>query len=157
MPEKEIVRIGDLVERRKIKRESLSNIPFFDPRLMESLSKEQPDKDVILSGSPGSYGLASGPVRIVCNESELSKLQPGDVLVAPLTSPAWTPLFQYAAAVIVDSGGSTSHAAIVAREYGVPAVMGTINGTKILTNGQFVKVDGSRGLVMRAEISRTDG
>jgi pyruvate,water dikinase len=73
------------------------------------------------------------------------------VLVAPVTNPAWTPLFQRAVAVVVDTGGAASHAAIVAREYGIPAVMGTINGTKELQDGQWVQVDGSRGLVLKAE------
>jgi pyruvate,water dikinase len=73
------------------------------------------------------------------------------VLVAPVTNPAWTPLFQRAVAVVVDTGGSASHAAIVAREYGIPAVMGTMNGTTELKDGQWVEVDGSHGLVMKAE------
>ena len=67
------------------------------------------------------------------------------------TNPAWTPLFLHAVAVVVDTGGSASHAAIVAREYGVPAVMGTITGTQQLTDGQWIQVDGSRGLVLKGE------
>jgi pyruvate,water dikinase len=73
------------------------------------------------------------------------------VLVAPVTNPAWTPLFQRAAAVVVDTGGTASHAAIVAREYGIPAVMGTMNGTKLLKDDQWIHVDGSRGLVLKTE------
>jgi pyruvate,water dikinase len=69
------------------------------------------------------------------------------VLVAPYTNPAWTPLFQRAVAVVVDSGGAGSHAAIVAREYGIPAVMATIDGTRELSDGQQVRVDGDQGLV----------
>jgi pyruvate,water dikinase len=83
--------------------------------------------------------------------SEFGKLQAGEVLIAPATNPAWTPLFQRAAAVVVDTGGSASHAAIVAREYGIPAVMGTFNGTQKLTDGQWIQVDGSRGLVLKVE------
>jgi rifampicin phosphotransferase len=71
----------------------------------------------------------------------------GDVLVCPYTNPAWTPLFSRAAAVVVDSGGIGSHAAIVAREYGIPAVMGTGTATTVLTDGQRVIVDGDAGLV----------
>jgi pyruvate,water dikinase len=85
----------------------------------------------------------------VRDSSEFGKLQPGDVLVAPVTNPAWTPLFQRAAAVVVDTGGAASHAAITAREYGVPAVMGTVNGTQKLNDGQWIHVDGSRGLVLK--------
>jgi pyruvate,water dikinase len=69
------------------------------------------------------------------------------VLVAPYTNPAWTPLFQRAAAVVVDSGGAASHAAIVAREYRIPAVMGTPEATWKLTDGQRVRVDGNHGRV----------
>ena len=69
------------------------------------------------------------------------------MLVAPYTNPAWTPLFQWIVAVVVDSGGAGSHAAIVAREYGIPAVMATIEGTHKLSDGQQVRIDGDQGLV----------
>jgi pyruvate,water dikinase len=95
-------------------------------------------------------------VRIVRDSAEFGELRPGDVLVAPYTNPAWTPLFERAAAVAVDSGGPTSHAAIVAREYGIPAVMATVDGTRRLADGQRVRVDGTAGLVLRATQERTD-
>ena len=145
--------IQKLVEQRKAKRASLANQPMVDPRLLRSQPQGLINEDVVLSGSPGSPGFASGPVRIVKDVSEFGKLQPGEVLVAPATNPAWTPLFQRAAAVVVDTGGSASHAAIVAREYGIPAVMGTFDGTQKLRDGQWIQVDGSRGLVMKAEPS----
>jgi pyruvate,water dikinase len=143
--------IRELVNLRRAKRESLAGTPMVDPRLLAVESQAYPGEDVLLSGSPGSPGVASGPARIVHDGSEFGKLQPGDVLVAPVTNPAWTPLFQHAAAVVVDTGGAASHAAIVAREYGVPAVMGTLNGTQQLKDGQWIRVDGSRGLVLKAE------
>ncbi|WNB87530.1 PEP-utilizing enzyme [Cellulomonas sp. ATA003] len=71
----------------------------------------------------------------------------GDVLVCAATNPSWTPLFQRVAAVVVDHGGLASHAAIVAREYGIPAVMGTGDGTSVLRTGQLVRVDGDAGVV----------
>ncbi|HEU0115487.1 MAG TPA: PEP-utilizing enzyme [Thermomicrobiales bacterium] len=71
-------------------------------------------------------------------------------MVAPYTNPAWTPLFQRAAAVVVDTGGAVSHAAIVAREYGIPAVMGTGDATRRLRDGQRARVDGNRGVVLPA-------
>ncbi|HEX9870904.1 MAG TPA: PEP-utilizing enzyme, partial [Candidatus Tectomicrobia bacterium] len=138
-----------LVARRKAKREALATQPVFDPRLLAVESAKLVSEDVLLSGSAGSPGRASGPARIVRDSSEFGKLQPGDVLVAPVTNPSWTPLFQLAAAVVVDTGGSASHAAITAREYGVPAVMGTVNGTQKLNDGQWIQVDGSRGLVLK--------
>lgn len=143
--------IQELVARRSAKRESLANKPMFDPRLLATASQGSVDGNVILSGSPGSPGIASGPARLVRDVSEFEKLQSGDVLVAPVTNPAWTPLFRRAVAVVVDMGGAASHAAIVAREYGIPAVMGTMNGTQQLRDGQWIQVDGSRGLVWKAE------
>jgi phosphohistidine swiveling domain-containing protein len=145
-----ISQIHELVSRRRAKRESLMNKPMVDPRLLASPLQNQLDEDILLRGSPGSPGTASGPARIVRDVSEFGKLQTGEILVAPGTNPAWTPLFQRAAAVVVDMGGAASHAAIVAREYGVPAVMGTFDGTQKLTNGQWIQVDGSRGLVLKA-------
>ncbi len=149
--EEAVAGIRATVAQRKAKRESLANKPLVDPRLLAPNPRTATDQDVILSGAPGSPGIASGPVRIVRDPSDFGKLQAGDVLVAPLTNPAWTPLFQRAAAVVVDTGGAASHAAIVAREYGLPAVMGTMNGTAQLRDGQWVRVDGSRGLVFDAK------
>ena len=140
-----------MVAHRKAKRESLANKPLIDLRLLAIPSQARTGEDILLSGTPGSPGIARGPVRVVQSASEFGKLQAGEVLVAPVTNPAWTPLFQRAAAVVVDTGGSASHAAIVAREYGIPAVMGTMNGTTELKDGQWVEVDGSHGLVMKAE------
>lgn len=146
-----LVRIRALVAQRQAKRDSLADTPMIDPRLLATAPQPQAGADVLLSGAAGSPGLASGPVCIVHDSSEFGKLRPGDVLVAPLTNPAWTPLFQHAAAVVVDAGGAASHAAIVAREYSVPAVMGTVYGTQQLKDGQLVRVDGSRGLVLKGE------
>jgi phosphohistidine swiveling domain-containing protein len=86
-------------------------------------------------------------VRVVREPAAFGSLRPGEVLVAPYTNPSWTPLFTRAAAVVVDTGASMSHAAIAAREYHVPAVMGTGDGTRRLDDGQWVRVDGSRGQV----------
>jgi pyruvate,water dikinase len=138
-----------LVARRKARREELAMQPIFDTRLLVVESAKPLSEDLLLRGFAGSPGRASGPARIVRDSSEFGKLQPGDVLVAPVTNPAWTPLFQRAAAVVVDTGGAASHAAITAREYGVPAVMGTVNGTQKLNDGQWIHVDGSRGLVLK--------
>jgi len=149
-----LAQISALVARRKARRESLGAQPMFDPRLLAAEPRALAGEKVILSGSAGSPGVAAGPARIVCDSSEFGKLQPGDVLVAPVTNPAWTPLFQRSVAVVVDTGGSASHAAIVAREYGIPAVMGTVDGTQKLHDGQWIRVDGSRALVLEAEAPR---
>lgn len=149
--EQTIARLRELVARRNARRASLANVPMIDPRLLAVTSRASPGEDVLLEGTSGSPGVARGPARIVQDVSEFGKLKAGDVLVAPVTNPAWTPLFQRAAAVVVDTGGAASHAAIVAREYGIPAVMGTANGTRELKDGDWIEVDGSRGLVRKAE------
>ena len=105
---------------------------------------------------PGSPGVAEGPVRVIRDPAAFGSLLPGEVLVAPYTNPSWTPLFTHAAAVVVDTGAAMSHAAIVAREYGVPAVMGTGDGTRRLSDGQWVRVDGSRGQVFAASAPGED-
>jgi pyruvate,water dikinase len=136
-----------LVVRRKAKRAAVEATPLIDTRLAPSARRTIGAADVLLRGSSGSRGVAEGPVCVVRDPSEFGKLQGGNVLVAPFTNPAWTPLFQRAAAVVVDSGGAGSHAAIVAREYGIPAVMGTVDGSRRLADGQRVRVDGDRGIV----------
>jgi len=100
-----------------------------------------------LSGLPASPGRASGPARVIRTPEEFGRLQPGDVLIAPLTTPAWTPLFAHAAAVVTDTGSPLAHASLAAREYGIPAVVGTGNATARLQDGQQVLVDGTTGLV----------
>ena len=90
-------------------------------------------------------------MRVVAGPEEFGTLRPGEVLVCAATSPPWTPLFSRAAAVVVDHGGPASHAAIVAREYGLPVVLATSTGTTTLTTGQVVTVDGDHGLVLDAD------
>ena len=98
-----------------------------------------------LKGQSGSAGFAQGTVRVINGPAEFGKLQPGDVLVCPYTDPAWTPLFTLASAVVSDTGGPLSHAAIVAREYGIPAVLGTQTATLTFKDGDTVSVDGDKG------------
>jgi rifampicin phosphotransferase len=105
----------------------------------------------VVQGAAVSRGQAIGLVRVISNEREFWKLQRGDILVAPYTNPTWTPLFALSGAVVVDAGGVSSHAAIVAREYGIPAVMGTFNGTTRLHDGQRVLVDADKGRVVVLE------
>jgi pyruvate,water dikinase len=98
-------------------------------------------------GHPASAGRATGPVRLVHGPHDFATFTDGDVLVAKATSPAWTPLFARAAAVITDGGTLAAHASLVAREYGIPAVVGTSDATSHLHNGQIVTVDGNAGTV----------
>ncbi|MDX8036700.1 PEP/pyruvate-binding domain-containing protein [Lentzea sp. BCCO 10_0856] len=106
-----------------------------------------PAADNSITGQPASPGRASGRVRILREPSEIDRFVPGEVLVAPTTTPAWTPLFAIAAAVITDGGNLAAHASLVAREYGIPAIVGTGNGTRVLSEGQTVAVDGTTGVV----------
>lgn len=102
--------------------------------------------NVVLSGTAGSPGFATGPARVVHGLGEFATVRPGDVLVCRTTDPAWTPLFEMVAAVVTEVGGMLSHAAIVARELGIPAVLAVPRATA-LPDGAIVAVDGTRGLV----------
>jgi phosphohistidine swiveling domain-containing protein len=101
----------------------------------------------IMSGTAVSAGTYTGPARIIMHEGEFHKLQPGDVLVCPTTSPVWSVLFPSVGALVADTGAILSHPAIIAREYQVPAVVATGNATELLKDGQIVTVDGSAGTV----------
>ncbi|MBH1937759.1 hypothetical protein I5Q34_26390 [Streptomyces sp. AV19] len=100
-----------------------------------------------INGIAASRGTATGPVRVISGPAEFHRMTEGDVLVCPYTNPGWTPLFRLARAVVTDTGGLGSHAAVVAREYGIPAVMGTVGATRALRDGQYVRVDGTAGTV----------
>src|SRR5205823_11925019 len=94
-------------------------------------------------GVPGSPGVFEGPVRVIRSERELGDLRDGEVLVAPITAPAWASVFSVARAVVTDIGGMMCHAAIVCREFGIPAVVGSGYATQRLKTGQRVRVDGN--------------
>jgi pyruvate,water dikinase len=79
--------------------------------------------------------------------SQADRLRPGDVLVVPVTSPAWTPLFAIACAIVTEVGGALSHTAVVAREYAIPAVVSVKDATKRLRDGQLVEIDGGAGII----------
>lgn len=105
-----------------------------------------------LIGEPASPGVASGPVRLVRGPSDFAKVKRGDVLVCRHTDPAWTPLFTIASAVVTEVGGVLSHAAIVAREVGIPAVLAVPHATEFLTPSAVVTVNGSTGHIsLRSE------
>ena len=100
-----------------------------------------------VKGLPGSAGVTRGTARVIRSLAEAGKLQPGDVLVAIATEPPWTPLFATASAIVTDSGGVLSHSAVVAREYRIPAVVGTGHATSTFHDGQLLEVDGNAGTV----------
>lgn len=100
-----------------------------------------------LTGVAGSPGIAEGRVCIASDVDELDKVQDGDVLVCPITGPAWTVVFPMISALVTEAGGPLSHPAIVAREFGIPSVVGTGSATRVLRDGQRVRVDGSNASV----------
>jgi pyruvate,water dikinase len=104
-------------------------------------------KGTTLKGVAASPGTVTGHACVMHSPEDFGKMQTGNVLVASLTTPAWTPLFARAAAIVTDIGGPLSHGSIVAREYGIPAVLGTGAATKRIRNGQIVNVDGTSGVV----------
>jgi len=100
-----------------------------------------------LSGFAASPGVAEGPARVITAVDQLDEVELGDILVCPITAPSWAPVFAKIAGAVSDVGGIMSHAAIVSREYGLPAVVGTGFGTKQIQTGQRVRVDGNEGTV----------
>ncbi len=101
----------------------------------------------VIKGFGSSQGKVTAPARVLFGPQDFDQMRSGDVLVAPLTTPAWTPLFALASAIVTDIGGPLSHSSIVAREYGIPAVLGTGVATRQIRSGQTITVDGSAGTV----------
>lgn len=112
----------------------------------------------IVTGSPASPGIGVGPVTVLKSPNEIGKLKKGDVLVASQTNPDYVPAMKKAAAIVTEKGGRTSHAAIVSRELGVPAVVGAEGALKLLKNDMIVSVDGAKGEVYKGSITnKTNG
>jgi phosphohistidine swiveling domain-containing protein len=148
LPPADAGRIRTTARDRADRRAELAGVPMLATASLVNPAASA--KDALVTGVPASGGRATGPARVIREPAEFGALRGGDVLVCPYTNPTWTSLFQRAAAVVVDSGGIGSHAAIVAREYGMPAVMGTGKGTTVLVDGQQITVDGDTGRVTAA-------
>ena len=115
---------------------------------LDSWLNADDDKDSKeLKGFAACHGVVEGPARVVKSVEEIHRLQQGDILVCQVTNPTWAPIFQKIVAAVSDIGGSMSHMAIVAREYGLPAVVGTGTATQRIKDGQRIRVDGGRGIV----------
>jgi pyruvate,water dikinase len=117
--------------------------------IVDEVLHPQGEKHVVerLEGFAGAAGVVEGPARVILSFEEFPTLQSGEILVCPATSTAWTPLFLKIAGVVTDTGGMLAHAAIAAREYGIPAVVGTWNATNSIRDGDIIRVDGSAGVV----------
>ncbi len=111
------------------------------------------DAEVLVQGLGASTGFAAGEVKVLASPDEDDRFDDGDVLVAEMTAPDWVPIMSRAAAFVTDSGGMTSHAAIVGREMGVPCVVGAGNATEVLSDGQLVTVDGSQGKIYAGDVA----
>lgn len=122
---------------------------------MEAESSDSPEsaiEEVLVSGLGASPGMATGCVKILRDISELSKVKEGDIMVTTMTTPDMVPAMKRAAAIVTDEGGLTCHAAIVSRELGTPAVVGTKNSTEVLKDGMIVTVDGDKGKIYKGSI-----
>lgn len=122
-------------------------VPPLDEWEVRSTTAKHEEKGAVLTGIPGCPGEATGRARVVTDTSDPRALEPGDVLVAPITDPSWTPLFVPASAVIVDVGAQLSHAVIVSRELGIPCVVSVTDATRRIPDGAEVRVDGTNGTV----------
>jgi pyruvate,water dikinase len=121
-----------------------------DPMTWALRTDDAPDALVggeSIQGFPGCPGVSEGRARVILDSHDPTALQPGDVLVAPITDPSWTPLFVPAAGVVVDVGAALSHAIIVSRELGIPCVVSATDATRRIPDGALVRVDGSSGMV----------
>ncbi len=116
-------------------------------RLLGMVPPEENDDPNVLRGVAGSPGVYTGTARVVRSLTEARDLEEGEVMVCEMTLPPWVALFSVAGAVVSDVGGVLSHSAIVAREFDLPAVVGSQVGTVVIKSGQTITVDGTRGVV----------
>ena len=134
------------LKRRHIPRLLLSDGTEPEAVATEDARADGARADGALTGSPASTGTVTARARVVLDPVG-AHLEPGEILVAPSTDPGWTPLFLTAGGLVMEMGGSNSHGAVVAREYGIPAVVGVPEATHKIETGQLITVDGAAGLV----------
>ena len=147
--------LAESVAQRKVvaRGQALGQPPQYLPKnaAMDSMSWMYPARDgqagSVLVGTAGSGGVVTANARVLAGPDDFASFRPGEVLVASITTPAYTPLFAMAAGVVTDIGGVLSHGSIVAREYGIPAVLGTGSATRLISTGDEITVDGAAGRV----------
>ena len=135
---------------RELRRRQVPRILVSDGRAFYEGLGSETDSDDVITGSPVSPGVAEGNVHIIFDPSG-AQLAPGEILVCPGTDPAWTPLFMAAGGLITEVGGMMTHGSVVAREYGIPAVVGVHQATTRLKNGQRIRIDGTAGKIVVLE------
>ncbi len=133
-------------QRKRVPRLLLSDGTVY----YDAPAAQNEDENQVIRGSPVSPGIAEGRVRVVLDPRHAG-LQPGEILVCPATDPGWTPLFLLAGGLVMEVGGMMSHGSVVAREYGIPAVVGVADATRRLVSGQRVSLDGTRGEIRLLE------
>jgi pyruvate,water dikinase len=155
----EIVKLGEVIEEHYGKPQDIEwafekgkayitqSRPVTTIKKVETDMEEVGEGEILVKGLGASPGIGIGKVKIVLSEKEIEKVEEGDILVTTMTSPDMVPAMRKAAAIVTDEGGMTCHAAIVSRELGVPAIVGTREGTKVLEEGITVTVDGEKGNV----------
>lgn len=150
-----------IAERRAMHAQLAERIPpfFFEGEMppleeweLRSAGRVTVEAGEVIQGIPGCLGIATGRARVVTDPAEPGDLQPGEVLVAPITDPSWTPLFVPAEAVVVDVGAVMSHAVIVSRELGIPCVVSATDATRRIPDGALIEVDGNTGSVTIIEL-----
>ena len=124
-----------------------SRLPQKNENTLLHVPQNRKDGKIILKGIGTSTGVVTAPACVVHSPADFENFKPGSVLIAVTTTPAWTPLFSLASAIVTDIGGPLSHSSIVAREYGIPAVMAAHNATRTIQSGQIITVDGAAGTV----------
>jgi pyruvate,water dikinase len=146
---------ADVVARRRDRYEEhrtvrLPDCWVGDPEPVADTGERDAGSTLPLQGFAVSAGVVEGPARVICRADDLGSLEPGEILVCPFTDPSWSLGFLVAAGLVIDVGGPLSHGAIVARELGVPCVINTRVGTRVLHTGDVVRVDGAAGTVALA-------
>jgi pyruvate,water dikinase len=136
--------------QRESMRRQLPRLLLSDGRAFYEGMISEGDSETMLSGSPVSPGSVEGSVRVVFNPRE-ANLLPGEIMVCPGTDPSWTPLFLTAGGLVMEVGGMMTHGAVVAREYGIPAIVGVDQATRRLQTGERIRMDGSTGRIQRVE------
>jgi pyruvate,water dikinase len=145
----------DLVRQRReeyaheMRRRHVPRVLLSDGTEPEAQLTSAQKVDGALTGTPASAGSVTGQARVIMDPVG-AHLEPGEILVAPSTDPGWTPLFLTAGGLVMEMGGANSHGAVVAREYGIPAVVGVNGATGQLSTGQTITVDGTNGVITTA-------
>ncbi len=149
-----IVQSRPITTIKENKESGIKNKGTDDKNKSDDITSTQPTLVMpIVTGAPASPGMVTGPVTIIHSPSQIDRIHKGDILVAPQTNPDYVPAMKKAAAIVTEKGGRTSHAAIVSRELGIPAVVGAESATTKLKNGQTVTVNGTTGEVFKGAIS----